>query len=98
MHYQPTGYANCYMILIEQTTRTLTHLHSVLRVPVNDTGSIRLLHRSFRDFLLDLERYTDPQFQLKEKVQRQLFRCCLRAMSDLPLQRDIDYQAPYPGW
>src|SRR5436305_5481588 len=34
----------------------LRHLHSVLEVPDSQSDPIRLLHLSFRDFLLDKER------------------------------------------
>jgi hypothetical protein len=84
-------------IPVEQITQTLTHLHSILHVPNDDNGFIRLLHPSFRDFLLDRERCADPQFRIKkEHAHQQLFRYCIQAMRDLPLQRDI-CQLHLPG-
>lgn len=47
---------------------TLGPLHSVLNISRDDTSPIRLLHLSFRDFLIDNERCKNPQFWIDEKV------------------------------
>lgn len=39
--------------------RTLSNLHSVLDVPVDESNTVRLLHPSFRDFLLNQSRCPD---------------------------------------
>ena len=67
---------------------TLDPLHSVLNFSRNDTSPIRLLHLSFRDFLLDKERCPD-QFWIEEKTaHKNLFIHCLELMSE-HLKRDI---------
>ena len=43
-------------------TRSLRHLHSVLFVPNEDSKEIRVLHKSFPDFLQDRDRCSDPKF------------------------------------
>lgn len=50
---------------------TLLNLHSVLHVPETESGTVGLLHPSFRNFLLDQKRYSNPQISIDEKlVQR----------------------------
>lgn len=67
----------------------LRHLHSVLNVPDSQSYPIRLLHPSFRDFLLAKERCQDPQLWVDEKeAHGVLADSCLRLMSD-KLERDI---------
>jgi hypothetical protein len=64
-------------------------LHSVLDVPKDQVSPIRLLHPSFRDFLLDQERCADPRFWIDEKkAHRELFLSCLKLMSE-HLKRDM---------
>ena len=43
-------------------TRSLRHLHSVLSVPNEDSKEIRVFHKSFPDFLQDLDRCSNPNF------------------------------------
>ena len=84
-------------IATDQIYQTLNHLHSILHVPESNTGFIRLLHPSFRDFLLDVNRCGDPRFQInQEQTHLKLFRYCLQAMRDLPLRRDM-CQLRLPG-
>jgi hypothetical protein len=73
----------------------LTHLHSVLDIPEHQDGRIRLLHPSFRDFLLDKRRCLHPQFRVDRSLAHQyMFTNCLRVMSN-HLGRDIcDLQSP----
>ena len=66
-------------------------LYSVLDVPENpeSESSIRLLHPSFRDFLLDNQRCQDQRFWVDEKkAHDHLFICCLELMSKC-LKADI---------
>jgi hypothetical protein len=73
----------------EEINQTLTHLHSVLDVPESQDGVIRLLHPSFRDFLLDEQRCLNPKFLIdKKQAHHNLFANCLQIMSD-HLRRDI---------
>ncbi|OAL48295.1 WD40 repeat-like protein [Pyrenochaeta sp. DS3sAY3a] len=74
---------------VETLKLTLSNLHSVLDVPANDTKAIRILHPSFRDFLLNPERCLNPQFCVDEQLaHRHLYRSCLRIMI-ANLKRDI---------
>ena len=41
---------------------TLRHLHSIILVPTDENGEIRIFHKSFPDFLQDDKRCTDPRF------------------------------------
>jgi hypothetical protein len=71
--------------------RTLMNLRSVLDTPgperIDDT--IRILHPSFRDFLLDPQRCQNPHFYVNGKlIQSELYKNCLQVMSN-HLQRDI---------
>ncbi|OCK81525.1 WD40 repeat-like protein [Lepidopterella palustris CBS 459.81] len=69
--------------------QTLNDLHSVLEVPESQANPIRLLHPSFREFLLDEKRCQDRQFWVDEKqVHADLAKNCLRVMSK-SLRRDI---------
>jgi hypothetical protein len=74
--------------------KRLHNLRSVLVVP-GDRQPIRLLHPSFRDFLLDKQRCRDLHFWVdKEEIHWALAESCLRIMSD-NLKRDIcDLQTP----
>ena len=71
------------------TEVTLSPLYSVLRVPDSLNSSVRLLHPSFRDFLLDKKRCNDQHFWVDEKkAHGALAENCLRLMFDC-LRRDI---------
>ena len=73
----------------ERITIRLRTLRSVLNVPEDTESPIRLLHPSFRDFLLDKERCPDEHFWVDEKeAHRTLTESCLRLMSG-KLKRDI---------
>jgi hypothetical protein len=78
----PAGLA---MILEEPKAKIISMLnclHSVLDVPERENRLIRLLHPSFRDFLLDPERCSNNTFLIDAKdTHRHLFDCCLRIMS-----------------
>ncbi|KAK6495981.1 hypothetical protein TWF481_003026 [Arthrobotrys musiformis] len=67
----------------QETVRLrLRHLHSVLNVPEDQDLQIRLLHPSFRDFLLDKERCHDPLFWVDKKTaHQQLATRCLELLS-----------------
>jgi len=47
---------------------TLRHLHSVILVPPDRSKEIRVIHKSFPDFLLDPARCSDPRFCLDSSV------------------------------
>jgi hypothetical protein len=72
-----------------EVSQILGNLHSVLEVPENNVHPIRLLHPSFRDFLLSKERCEDPQLWMDEKqMHLDLAKNCLRLISNR-LKRDI---------
>jgi hypothetical protein len=73
----------------EEINRTLNRLHSVLDVPKSEGGFIRLLHPSFRDFLLNSQRCRNPIFLVNQnQAHYNLFKACLRVMSN-HLRRDM---------
>jgi len=70
-------------------SQILSDFHSVLEVPENNVYPIRLLHPSFRDFLLTKERCQYPQFWVDEKqMHLDLAKNCLLLISN-GLKRDI---------
>ena len=72
-----------------EVSQILSNLHSVLEVPENNVYPIRILHPSFRDFLLTKERCQDPQLWVDEKqMHLDLAKNCLRLISNR-LKRDI---------
>lgn len=84
-----TALANLLSVSIEQVNVTLHPLHSVLNIPKNQDLPIRLLHTSFRDFLLDGQRCQDVYANLDEnEIHENLINSCLRLMSTT-LKRDI---------
>ena len=69
-------------ILQEDISCRLDLLHSVLSIPVNEYVPIRLLHLSFRDFLLDPQKQGKSPFWVDEgKVHGRLTSKCLQLMS-----------------
>jgi hypothetical protein len=77
--------------------QTLHDLHSILEVPKDQDHPVRLHHPSFRDFLLDKQRYRDERFWVDEKkAHKALAESCLRLMSEKKnLKRNIcDLGAP----
>ena len=73
----------------DDVNQTLEDLHSILDVPEDQARPIRLLHPSFRDFLLDQERCFDQQLWVNgEKGHATFADACIRLMSQ-ELRRDI---------
>lgn len=75
--------------------RRLDQLHSVLSIPPLLKSPVRLLHLSFRDFLVDPANRGRTRLWINEKqVHRQTFEECLRIMRK-SLRSDIcDVRAP----
>ncbi|EOA90843.1 uncharacterized protein SETTUDRAFT_102068 [Exserohilum turcica Et28A] len=66
----------------EEIQCRLDPLHSVLSVPDNKDAPIRLLHLSFREFLLDPKKQGESPFWVDEKMTHQkLASRCLELMS-----------------
>ncbi|KAI1306571.1 vegetative incompatibility protein HET-E-1 [Xylaria venustula] len=57
-------------------------LHSVLDVPFSPIEPVRLLHLSFRDFLLDPEKFDSPFWINEKETHQQVVAYCLRIMSE----------------
>ena len=68
---------------------TLESLKSIINVPEDHSSPIRLLHPSFRDFLLDQNRCKDESFRIDEgKTHYNIAQQCLDVMSKT-LKRNI---------
>ncbi|KAH7243776.1 WD40-repeat-containing domain protein [Fusarium solani] len=70
-------------------------LHSVLSIPPSSSSPVRLLHLSFRDFLVDVEKRGKNPFWVDEKYSHgKIAANCLRVMNER-LRTDIcDVNAP----
>ena len=74
--------ANLLNIPEEDIKFRLDLLHSVLNIPVDDDMPVRLLHLSFRDFLLDPQKRGKNPFWIGEKkTHASLISKCLRLLS-----------------
>ncbi|KAH7490457.1 hypothetical protein FOMA001_g2259 [Fusarium oxysporum f. sp. matthiolae] len=66
---------------VNKVTTRLRVLHSVLEVPESLDSPVRLLHLSFRDYLIDSENKETVEFWVDEKLaHRNLAKQCLRLM------------------
>ena len=74
----------------EEVVRLRLHcLHSVLDIPPGQEDQIRLIHPSFRDFLLNKDRCSDLRFWVAEEAaHKDLFVNCLSLLSN-KLGKDI---------
>ncbi|KAL4910827.1 hypothetical protein BDW74DRAFT_172288 [Aspergillus multicolor] len=78
-------------------TSVLHNLHSVFHVPRNNDESIYLLHPSFRDFLMNLNRCSEMSFQLQaDDLHRFLAHNCMRNMQQC-LTADV-CRLQFPGY
>jgi hypothetical protein len=81
--------ANLLQIRPETVNLRVRYLHSVLNIPQSQNHPVRLLHPSFRDFLLNKDRCSDPNFWVDEKqAHRTLADNCIRLLSN-SLKREI---------
>jgi hypothetical protein len=63
-------------------SRRLVTLHSVLSVPESIDGPVRLLHLSFRDFLVDPAKRENNPFWISEDASHEMIAMrCLRLLS-----------------
>ncbi|KAH7186340.1 hypothetical protein DER44DRAFT_802859 [Fusarium oxysporum] len=66
---------------VNKVTTRLRALHSVLEVPESLDSPVRLLHLSFRDYLIDSENKETVEFWVDEiATHRNLAKHCLRVM------------------
>ncbi|KAG7403030.1 Vegetative incompatibility protein HET-E-1 [Fusarium oxysporum f. sp. rapae] len=83
-------------ILPDTVDERLDALHSVLSIPLERTMPVRLLHLSFRDYLIDPENKETVEFWVDEKLAHQrLARHCLRVMRSA-LRKNM-CGLPFPG-
>ena len=63
---------------------TLRHLHSIILIPANELKEIRVLHKSFPDFLQDNKRCIDPRFYINPATYHSnMVLSCLELMKGL---------------
>jgi len=73
----------------DEVDQVLEDLHAILDIPEDSNRPLRLLHLSFRDFLLDKNRCGDLSFWVDEmQAHRMLADSCIRLMST-SLKQDI---------
>ncbi|KAI9768893.1 MAG: hypothetical protein M1839_003847 [Geoglossum umbratile] len=66
----------------DDVARRLDLLHSVLSIPTNRAAPVRLLHLSFRDFLLDRQKREKSLFWVDErKTHERIAGKCIQLMS-----------------
>jgi WD40 repeat protein len=74
--------ASLLQISQEDVRCRLDHLHSVLRVPDSEYVPVRLLHLSFREFLVDPKKQGQSPFWIDEKsTHKKVASRCLELMS-----------------
>jgi hypothetical protein len=75
----------------------LSHLQSVFTIPAMSDRPVRIIHQSFRDYLIDPERAgKNPRLLISEaETHRELLRCCLKLMTT-GLRRNL-CELAFPG-
>ena len=87
--FSPLSACSLSKLLKEDINQTLEDLHSILDIPKDQNGSLRLHHPSFRDFLLNNDRCKNPNLWVDEKQAHQaLADSCIQLMST-SLKQDI---------
>lgn len=87
--------ANLLSTSESQLDVTLNSLHSVLNIPKDKSLPIRLLHPSFRDFLVDTQRCQDTNFAIDEStVHEDLAQGCLLVMSRFLKKNICSFKIP----
>ena len=90
--------ANLLDLSKENIRCRLESLHSVLSIPLDERLPVRLLHLSFRDFLLDPQKRGDSPFWIDEsETHRKLATRCLLLMSGPNGMRRNICSLPHPG-
>ena len=84
------------LLKVSGISTTLRPLHSLLLVPTSKDTPIRIFHKSFPDFLMDMRRCTDHQFLIDPPIHHiNLLHSCLNLMKER-LKKNIcglDYHA-----
>jgi hypothetical protein len=82
----------------EDVSGRLDLLHSVLSIPTNEDAPVRLLHLSFRDFLLDPQKRGKSPFWVDErKTHERIASKCLELMSRPGCLKENLCSLPWPG-
>ncbi|GKU15117.1 unnamed protein product [Fusarium langsethiae] len=77
-------------VLPDTVDERLDALHSVLSIPLERAMPVRLLHLSFRDYLVDRGSKATSDFWVDEKLtHRRLAKHCLRVMRGGALRKNI---------
>lgn len=85
----PTDFATMVGEPVENVTRLLKYLSSVLDVPRGALGQIYVLHASFRDFLSDPQRSSSLHFSIDHrKIHANLLQRCVDIMA-IELRKNI---------
>lgn len=78
-----------------EISKTLHQLHSIIDVPEQEDGVIRILHPSFRDYIVNAKRCSHELYAIDaRKANRELFRCCLRILLDQLRRNPCDIKQP----
>ncbi|KAI9855929.1 MAG: hypothetical protein M1813_009363 [Trichoglossum hirsutum] len=81
--------ADLLQIPVWQVQSTLSRLGSIIDIPESDDSTVKVLHPSFHDFLIDAKRCVDTRFFVDAKVVHMgLLARCLKVMSG-HLKKDI---------
>ncbi|KAL6790916.1 hypothetical protein J3E68DRAFT_443164 [Trichoderma sp. SZMC 28012] len=92
----PTDFATMVGEPVENVTRLLKYLSSVLDVPQETSGKIYVLHTSFRDFLSDPQRSSSLHFSIDDRtIHANLLQHCLEIMAN-QLRKNI-FRIREPG-
>lgn len=84
-------------ISTNEIKRTVIDLHSILHIPQEKEGELRLHHPSFRDYLVNPTRCGLESLQVSKKgAHRRLLLDCLRLMSENLKENicDLDFSKP----
>ncbi|KAF2175951.1 hypothetical protein K469DRAFT_679307 [Zopfia rhizophila CBS 207.26] len=93
-----TSLAHLLKIPKEDIRCRLDSLHSVLSIPIDEGMPVRLLHLSFRDFLLDPQKLGKRPFWVDEReTHERLTSKCLQLVSSLNGLRQNMCNLPSPG-
>jgi len=77
------------LLRVSHISNTLRSLHSLLLVPMDRNDPIRIVHKSFPDFLIDSGRCTDHRFFVNPSAHhREILLSCLSVM-DKKLEKNI---------
>ena len=77
------------LLRVSNISTTISSLHSLLLVPESEAGVVRIFHKSFSDFLMDLGRCKTERFFINPSVHHQeIVLACLSLMKE-KLRRNI---------